>query len=386
MSSHKKSSFIFLFLLSLLVSNAIPAQKKYKFRCSVAAILPVNEKLGKQPGVAGPFSGFINGELIVAGGANFPDSMPWQGGKKAYWNDIYIMHINKRGKSSWVNNGEYKLKENIAYGASVEMKEGIVCIGGENEHGISKKVFLLHGNDMNKKIVSKDLPELPMPLTNLSAVGIASNIYVAGGENGTNVSNRLFKLNIHQPAKGWIELATIPIEVSHAVFVEGDRDLVSYLYLIGGRKKNISGISQFYSSVFEYDIEKNSWTKKNDLPYPVSAGIGIGGRTNQIYFIGGDKGETFNKVETLLARIAVERDEVKRQQLLKEKDQLQIDHQGFSKEILAYNVYKDEWRTVGQLPFDSPVTTIAVKGDHRYYIPSGEIRAGIRTSQILVLK
>lgn len=386
MHCQKKFFFIFLSLLSLLVTSSIPAQKKYNFRWSVAANLPVNQKLGKQPGVAGPFAGFINGELIIAGGSNFPDSMPWQGGKKVYWNDIYIMHINKKGKYSWVNSGEYRLNENIAYGASVQMKEGIVCIGGENENGISKKVFLLHGNDMNKKVVTTDLPELPLPLTNLSAVSIGSDIYVAGGESGTVVSNHLFRLNIHQPAKGWIELASLPIEVSHAVLVEGDKDLVSYIYLIGGRKKNTNGISDLYSSIFEYDIEKNFWTKKKDMPYAVSAGVGIGGITSELLFIAGDKGETFHKIETLLAEIVTEKNEAKKQHLIKEKDRLQINHPGFSKDVLVYNIYKDEWRKVGQIPFDSPVTTIAVRGDHKYYIPCGEIKAGIRTSQILVFK
>jgi N-acetylneuraminate epimerase len=377
--------FVFI-LLGLLICTSIPAQRKYDRRWSVAANLPINQKLGRQPGLAGPLSGFINGELIIAGGSNFPDSMPWQGGKKVYWNDIYILHINRKGKYSWVNNGEYKLKENIAYGASVQMKEGIVCIGGENGNGISKKVFLMHGNDMQKKIVIKDLPELPILLTNLSAVSIESDIYVAGGESMNEVSNHLYKLNIHEPAKGWIELAAIPIAVSHAVLLEGEKAFTPYLYLAGGRKKNSNGISDLYSSTFEYNIEKNEWTKKKDLPYPVSAGIGIGGRSQEIFFIGGDKGETFHKVETLLTAIAAEKDEIKKQQLIKDKNQLQIDHPGFSKDVLSYNVYKDEWRKVGQIPFASPVTTVAVKGDHKYYIPCGEIKAGIRSSQILVLK
>ena len=132
MHCQKKIFFIILSLLSLLVTGSISAQKKYNSRWSVAANLPVNQKLGKQPGVAGPFAGFINGELIIAGGSNFPDSMPWQGGKKVYWNDIYIMHINRKGKCICINNGEYKMKENIAYGASVQMKESIVYIVGEN--------------------------------------------------------------------------------------------------------------------------------------------------------------------------------------------------------------------------------------------------------------
>ena len=249
-----------------------------------------------------------------------------------------------------------------------------------------KKFFLLHGNDMQKKIVSKDLPELPIPLTNLSAFGIGSDIYVAGGESTNEVSNHLYKLNIHEPAKGWIELATIPIAVSHAVLLEGEKALTPYLYLAGGRKKNTNGISDFYSSTFEYNIEKNEWTKKKDLPYAASAAVGIGGRTGNILFIGGDKGETFHRVEASLAAIAAEKNEVKKQQLIKEKNQLQMDHPGFNRDILVYNVYEDEWRKVGQMNFATPVTTLAVKGDHKYYIPCGEIKAGVRSSQILVSK
>jgi cyclically-permuted mutarotase family protein len=382
---NKKLCF-FLLLQSLLISGFISAQRKYNLRWKVAATLPVNEKLGKQPGLAGVFSGFVNGELVIAGGCNFPDSMPWQGGKKVYWNDIYILHINKGGKCKWVNRGEYKLKENIAYGASVQMKEGVVCIGGENETGISKKVFLLHGNDIEKKIVFTDLPDLPLPLTNLSAIGIGSDIYVAGGETGTVVSNHFFKLNIHQHAKGWIALAPVPIEVSHAVLVEAEKAFTPYIYLAGGRKRNSNGISDFYSSTFEYDIEKNQWTRKKDLPYAASAAIGLGGRSADIFFIGGDKGDTFHKVETLLAAIDVERDGPKKQQLVKEKNQLLIDHPGFNKDVLVYNLYKDEWRKAGQMNLTVPVTTLAVKGDHKYYIPCGEIKAGIRTAQILVSK
>lgn len=382
----KKIFYLTFLLQGLLINSPILAQKKYNLRWSVAAHLPINKKLDKQPGLSGVFAGFINGKLIIAGGSNFPDSVPWQGGKKAYWNDIYAMSIGKKEKYKWENFNEYKLRENIAYGASVQMKEGIVCIGGENETGISKKVFLLHGNDMAKEIVITDLPDLPLPLTNLAAVAIGEDIYVAGGENNTEVSNYLFKLTIHQPSKGWIELATIPIRASHAVLVEGNKDLVSYIYLIGGRKKNANGISDFYSSTLEYDIEKNIWTRKKDLPFPVSAGIGIGGITSEIFFMSGDKGETFHKVETVIAAIGAEKDEVKKQQLIKEKNRLLMDHPGFSKDVLAYNVYKDEWRKVGQIPFASPVTTVAVKGDHKHYIPCGEIRAGIRTSQILVLK
>jgi len=383
-----KIFFLTFLFPGLLISSYIHAQKKYKPRWSVVAHLPVNKKLGNQPGLAGVFAGTINNQLIIAGGANFPDSMPWKGGKKNYWDDIYIMNLNKKEKYSWESNGEYRLKEKIAYGASVQMKEGIVCIGGENEAGPSKNVFLLHGNDTEKKIVIKDLPELPFPLTNLSAVTVGADIYVAGGEASNGVSNHLLKLNIHEPANRWVELARIPVEVSHGAMAKQLKvdDLTYHIYLIGGRKKNENGISDFYSSVFEYDIEKNKWTRKTDMPYAVSAALTTGEGNNEIMVLGGDKGETFHKVETLMVAINSEKDETKKQQLIQQKNQLQINHPGFNRDVLIYNTEKDEWKLVGHIPFDSPVTTTVVKGDHRFYIPSGEIKAGIRTTQILMIK
>ena len=35
-------------------------------------------------GLAGVYSGFVDGKLWVAGGANFPEGMPWEGGVK-HW-------------------------------------------------------------------------------------------------------------------------------------------------------------------------------------------------------------------------------------------------------------------------------------------------------------
>src|SRR6218665_1080112 len=97
-----KNLFFQLFLFSgLLAGNPTIAQKKMKINLSIAAQLPINGKLGKQPGLAGAFAGYIQNRLIIAGGANFPDSMPWQGGKKAYWDDIYVLNIGKKGKYSW---------------------------------------------------------------------------------------------------------------------------------------------------------------------------------------------------------------------------------------------------------------------------------------------
>ena len=41
-------------------------------------------------GIAGVFSGRIDGKLLIAGGANFPDRTPDANGEKRYHRDLYI--------------------------------------------------------------------------------------------------------------------------------------------------------------------------------------------------------------------------------------------------------------------------------------------------------
>ena len=45
-------------------------------------------------GLAGALIGISNNQLIAAGGANFPESMPWEGGAKKYHKALYIYYID----------------------------------------------------------------------------------------------------------------------------------------------------------------------------------------------------------------------------------------------------------------------------------------------------
>ncbi|MGL5691803.1 MAG: hypothetical protein ACRDD8_13425, partial [Bacteroidales bacterium] len=50
--------------------------------------LPGSEVSKPHPGVAGAFSGFAGTSYVIAGGANFPGQMPWDGGEKIWHKDI----------------------------------------------------------------------------------------------------------------------------------------------------------------------------------------------------------------------------------------------------------------------------------------------------------
>lgn len=381
----RKLFFHFFLLIALHIASPISAQKLNRAKWSAPVQLPNNKVLNKQPGLAGPLCGIINDKFIVAGGANFPDKLPWEGGKKTYWNDIYFLTKNKK-KYAWEHTGKFTLPEKIAYCASVSMQEGLLCIGGENETGLSNKVYLLNTDDSGKKFVVKNLPVLPVALTNHAATAVGSIVFVAGGETVSSVSSRLYKLDMQNVAQGWVELANIPIEVSHTVFITQLKKGIPHLYLAGGRKRNPNSVSDFYSSLFEYNIKKNEWTKKASLPYAISAACGVLSGKNKLLIIGGDKGTTFNKVETFLAAINAEKDETKKKLLIDEKNKLQINHPGFSKDMLVYDVDKDKWKIESEIPFNVPVTTTAVKWGKSIVVPNGEIKAGVRTPQILIFK
>lgn len=122
------------------------------------------------------------------------------------------------------------------------------------------------------------------------------------------------------------------------------------------------------------------------MPHNLSAGIGVAVGRNFILLFGGDSGAAFHKTEELIFAINNEKDEAKRAQLTEEKIRVQSMHPGFCREALFYDTKRDQWQTVGCIPYEAPVTTTAVKWNDEIVIPGGEIRAGVRTPQILSAK
>jgi N-acetylneuraminic acid mutarotase len=266
----------------------------------------------------------------------------------------------------------------------VTTADGLVYLGGENEQGISDKVVLVKYRATSNEMIFSDLPSLPLPLTNLAAAYNNHIIYVAGGNSKEGSSDKLFSLDLSIPGAGWQTLPDIPVKIAFAVMAiqsDGDHPCI---YLIGGRRKNNNGLSDIFNTVYQFDITDNRWKQKQSLPYSVSAGTGIASGSHHILLFGGDKGETFRQEEKLSAAIRNEKDEQKNKTLVKEKIALLEGHPGFISEVLLYNTRTDTWEKTNPLPPGSPVTTTALKWGNDIIIPSGEIKAGIRTSRILI--
>ena len=94
--------------------------------------------LPDQHGVAGPFAGASHGALIVAGGANFPDKKPWDGGRKVWSDAVYVLD---KPNGRWAVAGT--LPRPLGYGVSVTHNNGVVCVGGSDADRHYADVFRL---------------------------------------------------------------------------------------------------------------------------------------------------------------------------------------------------------------------------------------------------
>lgn len=360
-----------LILSSLLFMQCSTTKNVEEITWSVSDSLPKTITGQVQLGVAGPVVGIHSNHLLIAGGANFPEKMPWEGGIKKYQHTAYIYAI-KDQHLQLINT--YTLNTSTAYAANCSQEEGIYTAGGENEMGASSQFQIYSWNGEQNNFQVKKLPELPIPLSNASLVADDNKLYLIGGENAALVSDKIYLYD-----QKWQEYMRLPYPLTHTVALVKDH----FLYLFGGRTRQLNAISTLYKTCYKIDLKTKEILQIADLPEALSAGTGFTDDQGHLFLIGGDNGSTFHKVEQLILDIAQETNPDRKEKLIQDKAIVQSNHPGFTKNILQYDDHLNKWHIASTLPTGSPVTTTAVFHDQQVYIPSGEIKAGIRSAGIL---
>ncbi len=341
-------------------------------------------------GLAGAINGVNNDVLIVAGGSNFHNKLPWEGGKKVYYDKIFVLQKNGF-EYSWNKNVKSVLPQSIAYCGNTSTPSGIVYVGGENENGISNKCFLLTWNKKENAVDVKPLADLPLALTNVAVTNIDDVVYVVGGDEQNNSSNSFFSLDLKDKNLHWKKLPDLPVALANTTVVAQNSKSGKKIFVIGGRSKTPSGISDLHNTVFAFDFQKNKWKRCADISNGahttnLSAAGGVALGTNEILITGFDNGEIFHQIETLISKIAQAKTSEEKQKLTKEKNNLSICHKGFDKSLLLYNTISNQWTKIGELPFPAHVTTTDVKWGNEVIVSNGEIKPGVRTPDVWIGK
>lgn len=325
-------------------------QIKWRIKWDTANSLPALYKNEENKGVAGAFSGFAGNELIIVGGANFPDKMPWEGGKKNWEKTLYHADTENTG-FQWGIITDF-LPNAVAYGVSVQLPEGLLCIGGCDAERCFDDVFLIYRENGTFRL-SYDWPSLPVPLANATGALLNSKIYIAGGQEKMmeeNATTHFFVLDLDHKEKGWIALPSWDGSArGYAVSVACDKGEYPGFYLFSGRNYNSSGYVEILTDGHVYDPCRNRWTSLQE-PFPVMAGTAFTVAEN-IAFLGG--------VTKLLPG--------------------SYEHPGFENTLRVYDRVSRIFVHEEILPFSVPVTTNIAIRENNFYMTSGEIKPGMRT-------
>ncbi|MFZ2339213.1 MAG: sodium/solute symporter [Bacteroidales bacterium] len=384
-----------LFLITASGSLAINpnSRERERFVFEKFGELPPLKDGEIQPGVAGAFSGIIDQYLIIAGGANFPEKRPWDGGIKRFHSDIYVCSTDRNNKDWKIFPGA--LTRELAYGVSVTLPDGILCIGGTDAGSTYADVFLMKFN--GSEFAFEEWPSLPVPLSNMAGALIDGKIYIAGGvEDAVQPSSTsyFFMFDTGNRAKGWVSLPSWPgMPRAYAVAAGQSDGFDRCFYLFSGRNISPEKSWEVLTDGYVFNPRLNTW-KKLDHPdgpeFPVMAGTAVPVGANHIMIVGGTDG-LLALQQREFERIATELEA--KNQTGKYTDSINVlntkvrsmleNHPGFSREILLYHTITNTVFTKEESPFWIPVTTNIVRAGNRNILTSGEIRPGVRTPELI---
>ena len=353
----KIGRFFFLFLILLNIYHS-KAQK-----------MPVIENFPALPdpeGMAGMYAGRSNGSLFCMGGANFPDKKPWEGGKKIWYDWIFRLTENK----NWVKM-DVHLPGPLAYGITVEFKDEIIIVGGNDDKAFHQQVYSLEWNGKNFNY--KEYPSLPVPLANMAGALVNNIIVVAGGTNsftGTPVSD-CYALDLEHIGEGWTKIESWP-GPARTQPVAGS--FGNHFYLFSGEaigtdhegKPRRLMLQDAYRLRLNRDQNtlKGVWEKLSILPKAVSASanpVPVNEKGEFVFWGGVDASVAFLKDP--------------------------VNNPGTDRKIFRYDSVTDTWSYEGvEEDIPSRVTLPAVLWEGYWLYISGEVKPGVRTNKIVGFK
>ena len=310
------------------------------------------------PGRAGLMAGSHGGVLIAAGGANFPDLPPWEGGIKQYYSDVAVL---LPGASAWTSADS--LGEARGYAAMASLPEGVLLVGGENAERLFSDLLLLRWDGRTVVAERGRWPDLPFPVTSPAAAVVGEYLYVAGGytPHAPRRSRKEFlRLRLAQADAKWEILPSWP-GPARAMAVAAALD--DSFYLISGLNMGTDSppVPAYLRDAFRFH-PATGWERLADLPWSTLAAPSpapVDQAKRLIFVLGGVDGTQVGK--------------------LPRDTSLPADILSFSAESGNWSLHPQSWPT--------PVVTVpATRYNQGWVIVSGEIMPGKRTTEAWLWK
>jgi N-acetylneuraminate epimerase len=332
--------------------------------------------LPDEHGFAGMYAGVSGGGLIAAGGANFPQAPPWQGGSKVWHAKVFVL---PSPEGTW-RIAETELPRGLAYGVSLTVRHpsietsdhrGVVCLGGDDGRRASRDVFLLALT--NGKVSIRALPQLPGHCTQMCGALVGDTIYIAGGAEALDAtksrktfwSAEVTGLLTAKPGEGkavWKERSPWPgDERMQAIAATDGNDFFLFggVRLTRGDDGNPTRVTPYLRDAYRYRPQpKPRWEKLPDMPRPLAAAPSPAPQiAGEFALFGGVDGSLFTHDPAT--------------------------HPGFTRRTLRFDPAAQQGREGRPLPETiSRVTVPLVRYRDGFALISGEVRPGIRSPSV----
>ena len=170
-------------------------------------------------GVSGHIAGEPRqGQLVMAGGCNFPDHPAREGGAKRYYSEIYTadylgaFNLACEAKASELDMG-WKLVGHLphptAYAAFQLYDDQLIVAGGQSAAGDLSDAYIIQLSD-SLDVEITPLPSLPEPRSGMASALIKNVLYLIGGHVNGKLSNTVLSLDLSSPQKEWREETPYP--------------------------------------------------------------------------------------------------------------------------------------------------------------------------------
>jgi hypothetical protein len=291
--------------------------------------------------------------IIAAGGCNYRDKKPWEGGVKSFYKDIYKLR-KKSGLWAWSRIGELPMP--LASGAfcATPKLDGLIIAGGCAPDGHRAEVILINPDGK----VTPFADNLPTPRAYAGFVATNGHLILIGGTahaDDTEAIGTLTSLDLDDPDKPWrTSLADPAFARIIPLCGAADRTLIwgGGCALTAKDKKPLRDYREDLSFQ-RFDAQGNRF---HGLPGKLAgcAGPGVAVQTH-LFFVGGDDGSQY--------------------------DQPPQNHSGQGRRIIALDVETMETEEVGEWPHPVAVAPLLRFGDDLITI-SGETKPGVRTPAV----
>lgn len=393
-------AFLLLVLgINIMTFNECLAQKSYNnnFFWEEILSIPPNTNCEVQPGLASPFAGDLKGKVIVVGGCNFPDNPVYKGGKKKYYNDVFILKQEADEQFTWKIAGS--IPKPLAYGASVVIEDGLLCIGGRNNDKAYSTVQLIELDSRNDKVTVKEWPALPFAMTNMGAALVDNKIFVAGGVSDGKFLNTFLCLDLDKKGSDnfkWEILPDFPgaPRVSPVAVAQNDAEERHFYLFSGSSFPDDQEKPTICTDGLEYNPKTKQWNSLPDIhekggesiTLHGASGIPVG--THHILFVGGVNKEVFSNGWQLERQVALKKNNQDttglsrlKNKLLKYHTQFAWQYQ-FNKSVMVFNTITNVWCKGCEYPFPAPAGAPLVKSGKGWFVINGEIKPGVRSSKV----